>query len=565
MKKRILTKIVVCFTIIFFLVEAIPISIVFANNQEVVFKYGIDSEEVKQIQEKLAALGYYRGNISGRYREGTRNAVEQFQEDYGLEITGEVGNRLLEMIYKASYKTLKKKDRGEKVENLQRRLTELGYYHGKISGNFLEGTYSGIRDFQKKNQLDITGVADIKTLTLLYSPQALSKTQLIFDDSIEEEYGANDIIIEVEKNEEKSEEHTAFPYKRLLQFNATGEDVLAVQTKLQKLGYYKGDLSGGFYKQTKAAVKSFQKNNGLSDDGIIGKETWNRLFNSSEALGVQATPRPTPSPPPPLYEVLVDVENQVVTVFALDEKNHYRKTVKQMICSTGTSNAPSDVGDWILNGRTARWAYFPKWGSHAQYWTRINSSIAFHSVIYHSVNTMDLSVKSYTRLGKRASHGCIRLLVEDAKWIYDNLGKGITVKVVEGLPPDPELVASLKPPPIDKTNMLPMVTTQPTPEPFFDKNTPPKGEMRNLKREMEGEDVYWLQSKLKELGYYQGTITGVYLDGTREAVKEYQKAKGINPDGIAGKKTLEELYSNLSTPTPIMIPVPTNPPSIPFP
>ena len=222
-----------------------------------------------------------------------------------------------------------------------------------------------------------------------------------------------------------------------------------------------------------------------------------------------------------------------------------------MLCSTGTKANPSDPGDWVLTGRNAKWCYFPKWGGHARYWTRINSSIAFHSVIYNTVNTMDLSVSSYKNLGRRASHGCIRLTVADAKWIYDNIGEGVVVSIVENLPADPELRASLKLPELNKKTMLPYETPQPTASPVYVSGAIPPMPLEKMQQKDSGEDVYWLQMKLKELGYYQGKCSGTYLQGTANAVKAFQKANNIYPNGVATVKTLEALYAQeLATPTP---------------
>ena len=222
-----------------------------------------------------------------------------------------------------------------------------------------------------------------------------------------------------------------------------------------------------------------------------------------------------------------------------------------MLCSTGTKKNPSDVGDWVLSGRTARWCYFPTWGSYAQYWTKINASIAFHSVIYNSVSTMDLAVSSYKNLGKRASHGCIRLSVADAKWVYDNCGKGTVVTITEDLPSDPELVASLKMPPLNKKNMLPQETPAPTPEPIYQSGATPPLPLSKLAKGDSSEAVYWMQKKLTELGYYHGKCSGTYLAGTQAAVKAFQKDNGLNASGTADVKTLERLYAEeLATPTP---------------
>ena len=57
-----------------------------------------------------------------------------------------------------------------------------------------------------------------------------------------------------------------------------------------------------------------------------------------------------------------------------------------------------------------------------------------------------------------------------------------------------------------------------------------------------GSEVTKLQNALKELGLYSAKVDGVYGRGTRTAVIAFQKANGLNADGIAGPKTLEKLY-----------------------
>ncbi len=56
-----------------------------------------------------------------------------------------------------------------------------------------------------------------------------------------------------------------------------------------------------------------------------------------------------------------------------------------------------------------------------------------------------------------------------------------------------------------------------------------------------GEEVRRVQKKLKELGYYKGSVDGIYGSATQKAVKAFQKNCGITPDGIAGPKTLKFL------------------------
>ena len=63
----------------------------------------------------------------------------------------------------------------------------------------------------------------------------------------------------------------------------------------------------------------------------------------------------------------------------------------------------------------------------------------------------------------------------------------------------------------------------------------------SLKRGSSGSEVQDLQAKLWYLGYYAGTATGTFDAETENAVKNFQKAKRLTRDGIAGKKTLSAL------------------------
>lgn len=58
------------------------------------------------------------------------------------------------------------------------------------------------------------------------------------------------------------------------------------------------------------------------------------------------------------------------------------------------------------------------------------------------------------------------------------------------------------------------------------------------KRGSSGSEVKQIQTKLKQWGYYDGAVDGVYGSGTERAVKNFQKKNGLTADGIAGNQTL---------------------------
>ena len=53
-----------------------------------------------------------------------------------------------------------------------------------------------------------------------------------------------------------------------------------------------------------------------------------------------------------------------------------------------------------------------------------------------------------------------------------------------------------------------------------------------------GEEVKKIQTRLKEWGYYNGKVDGIYGTNTKNAVIKFQKKNKLTADGIAGKKTL---------------------------
>lgn len=67
-----------------------------------------------------------------------------------------------------------------------------------------------------------------------------------------------------------------------LRYGSRGDKVKELQQKLKRWGYYTGSIDGIFGSGTQAAVKNFQKKNGLTADGIVGPKT-------AAALGMNLT------------------------------------------------------------------------------------------------------------------------------------------------------------------------------------------------------------------------------------------------------------------------------------
>ncbi|MBQ2319838.1 MAG: L,D-transpeptidase family protein [Lachnospiraceae bacterium] len=131
------------------------------------------------------------------------------------------------------------------------------------------------------------------------------------------------------------------------------------------------------------------------------------------------------------YVVKINKQQNCVTVYKTD-KNGELKPVKAMICSTGYA---TPVGTFPL-GQKMRWHTLmgPCYG---QYCSRITGGILFHSVWYYRQDPSTISVSAYNKLGTTASHGCVRLTVADAKWIYDNVPSGSKIVIYNSSDPGP--------------------------------------------------------------------------------------------------------------------------------
>lgn len=424
---------------------------------------------------------------------------------------------------------------GDNVLAAQLMLTELGYYHGKCSGDYLEGTQSAVRRFQKYNGLRETGKLNEETWNRLFSPAAVHR-----DGSTP--YATPSPVPQATPTPSP----TPFTYTRKLEYGMQSDLVASLQTRLAELGFYEAKVSGGYYKVTQSAVRAFQSHNGLTVDGVAGRQTQEMLF-SEDAVPASATPRPSPTPAPAKYHLMVDVANQLTTAYTYDENGEYTVLVREMICSTGTSRYPTPLGTTVMPQKRARWGYFPTWDSHAQYLTRIDSANAFHSVLYYDADERLLAESSFDALGTAASHGCVRLLVSDAKWIYDNCDAGTLITVFEG-EYDPEYTMTLKPT-LNRDTLRENPLPEPTPTPVYTRENFPS-EYRTLYRGRTGEDVYMVQMRLAELGYYHGTVTGGYYGGTINAVEAFQRDHGLTVDGAAGKQTQALLFDPALDPTP---------------
>lgn len=146
---------------------------------------------------------------------------------------------------------------------------------------------------------------------------------------------------------------------------------------------------------------------------------------------------------PEKFRCVVDLKNQCVFIYEKDESGQYNKLVREMIASCGTAQNPTPVGTFKMQNDYKRFGYFVRFYCYAQYWSLVVNKIYFHSIPYLERDSRCLDVEGFYQLGSPASHGCIRLLPDDAHWVYLYLCPGTTVQITNSLPYDKELRARL--------------------------------------------------------------------------------------------------------------------------
>lgn len=135
------------------------------------------------------------------------------------------------------------------------------------------------------------------------------------------------------------------------------------------------------------------------------------------------------------YMAKVNRVTCTVTIYAKDGNNGFIIPVKVFACSVGLPGTETPLGTYHT---LAKYRWHELMGpSYGQYCTRIVGGILFHSVAGSNMTSYNLSAAEYNKLGSPASHGCVRLNVRDAKWIYDNCRLGMTVVIYDSSDPGP--------------------------------------------------------------------------------------------------------------------------------
>ena len=208
------------------------------------------AERVKALQRQLSWLGLEPGPVDGRYGPVTSEAVRRFQEVRDLPASG-VADPMTLRALRAGTPERPFSGRVQRVKELQRQLTLLGFDPGPVDGRYGLVTTEAVKRFQEANDLPADGVADPQTLSAL----------------------------------RKSTPQRA-PGRRV-------ERVKELQRQLASLGLSPGPVDGRYGPATTEAVKRFQQQHRLPMDGIADSHTLNALGNDIAQIP-QQTPHQDP-------------------------------------------------------------------------------------------------------------------------------------------------------------------------------------------------------------------------------------------------------------------------------
>lgn len=223
------------------------------NRIDFVLTASDSGKKVKQLQQYLFDLGYYDGELNGKYDNDLTVSVARFQLINNLPVTGVSDRSTLSRLSSASaipafgFEDRYVSDYGDcgiQVKRLQQLLSELGYFSGECSGEFGTRTREAVIEFQQRNELPQTGTWDI-TQTLYIS----------FGMAVDKDTSRNSLSeVEISEGDE-------------------GYLVREIENSLFRLGYLAQYADDVFDNDTAVAITIFQEANGLEMTSVADTAT----------------------------------------------------------------------------------------------------------------------------------------------------------------------------------------------------------------------------------------------------------------------------------------------------
>ncbi len=384
---------------------------------------GDDSASIITLQNKLIEMGYLRDTADGVYGANTESAVAAFQRNNGLTETGVADGATQNLLYNGTdlITASNSMDPESVTHRVQDKLAMWGFLVDEPDGVVGSQTSEAVAAFHEY----------LRGYEKLY-PTPASEATATPDPNAAGSFGDEAIAVDVPIVKEdltKIDEHIlAYVdgeyefqiYRQTVANGDSGDEVTRVQRRLYQLKYLP-IVDGAFGPSTERSLLYFQRKNGLNQTAVADEATQRLLFSDA---AVKSEEFVCP------YKLVVDVSDQRVYVYQWNGSS-FGTCIKEMICSTGLKGASTEtpLGTFQMEGPTGtgEWYWFKDYSCYAKWASRIVGGILFHSVIYSKGKVLNKT--SVRKLGRRASHGCIRLQVEDAKWIYDNCPSGTTVVI----------------------------------------------------------------------------------------------------------------------------------------
>lgn len=434
---------------------------------------------------------------------------------------------------------LQKNDKSDNVRRLQQALTQLGYYSGTVDGSFGSGTKAAVTAFQQANSLTVDGIAGSATIALL-----------------EKQTG-----IDIDGNSSSSSSTATGLFKgdySKLQYTSSGSRVRVLQQALKDLGFTISKVDGVFGQSTFEAVMAFQKATGLTVDGKAGRNTLVKLESYFDSNGNVTQPMITPKPTADLDNIAYGVPTRTLREGMGGQDVLY---TQDRLAALGYLTGISD-GQYGAATKAAVLAFQKKNGLSADGVLGTNTRKRLFSegaIGAKETSQPDGVGERKLTLGmkgddvKSVQKKLIALgyLTGKADGVYGTATESAIrrFQTRNGLTSDgicgEDTVKAL----YSSTAIDAGSSVTPSPKPV-DESAP----TRILRPGMSGDDVKSVQSRLKALGYYTGTVDGNYGTGTMAAVASFQLRNNLSADGVAGKRTYKKLYSSdalsaISTPT----------------
>lgn len=360
------------------------------------------------------------------------------------------------------------------------------------------------------------------------------------------------IVVVTQKPTNTPAPATPTPTSSSLRKGSTGAKVREVQQRLKTLGYLTGSVDGDFGDATEAAVIAFQKNNGLTADGVVGKKTLEKL-NSSSAVpaskgsassatkkpSATATKKPSATSTPKVDDVYLEVGNSGSKV----------RTLQKRLISLGWLAGKAD-GEYGGATQAAVKAFQERMGLWADGVAGPNTLKALYSSSARSTSSPVSSIGESLKEGMngdavRALQKRLKTLGYYSGSVDGDYGEG-TTNAVKAF----QLNNGLKADGIAGTSTLNKLYEEDLVKESDVKDTADEISSTGyvtLREGDEGDSVRKLQKKLKEKGYYSGSVDGSYGSGTVNAVMAFQRMNNLTVDGVAGPATQRALYGTSSS------------------